>query len=213
MKGTLDTIELFIDELNIRNGIYALSFVKTPAIEENFIALSEQKVEFKAVDGDKRIIIGYALVPDKKILRAKGDYKFNVIFSKDTVKQASHLYLSKLKANNTTVDHLEKVDGVSVVESWVVDDIKNDKVNLYGLNPIEGAWAVVMKVNNDEVWNDIKEGNYLGLSIEGIFSDRPLKMSALTDVLEIAEKNVEDMTEEEALGILDIMREMLKEEE
>ena len=49
-----------------------------------------------------------------------------------------------------------------------------DKLNLYGVKPIEGAWAVIMKVDNDEVWNDVKLGKYLGFSIEGIF--KPVEM-------------------------------------
>jgi len=28
-----------------------------------------------------------------------------------------------------------------------------------------------MKIDNDEVWQDVKNGKYLGFSIEGFFSD------------------------------------------
>ena len=81
----LDTIELFIDEENREDGIYAISLVEFPAIEENFVALSQHKVEFKTLDEDKRIVVGLALVPDKKIYRRKKDYEYNITFSKDTV--------------------------------------------------------------------------------------------------------------------------------
>ena len=168
----METIELYIDDTNIEDGIDAISFVNSPAIEENFVALSKHKVEFKSIDDEKRIIVGLALVPDKEIYRRQGDKEFNIIFSKETVKKASHLYLKKLKVNNTTLEHEKNTDGVSVVESWIIEDVKNDKSNVYGLNAVEGAWAVVMKVDNDKVWNDVKDGKYLGLSIEGIFSDK-----------------------------------------
>lgn len=208
----LETVELYIDESKIEDGIDAISFVKQPAIEENFIALSKHKVEFKSIDDEKRVIVGLALVPDKKIYRRNGDKEFNIIFNKDTVKQASHLYLKRLKVNNTTLEHKTTTDGVSVVESWIVEDAKNDKSNLYGLNAVEGAWVVVMKVDNDDVWKDVKDGTYLGLSIEGIFSDKKEDLTAIDEVLQICDKDVKDMSESEASGLLEIIKKLCVDE-
>ena len=173
----MDIIELFINESEAEDGISAISFVNQPAIEENFVALSQQKVEFKSLDDDKRIVVGLALVPDKHIYRRQGDYEYKIVFSKETVKKASHLYLKQLNNNNATLEHEKDAEGISVVESWIVEDVKNDKSNLYNLNAVEGAWVVVMKVDNDEIWKDVKDGTYLGLSIEGIFSDKEVKTS------------------------------------
>jgi len=208
----METIELYIDETKIEDGVDAISFVNKPAIEENFIALSKHKVEFKSIDDEKRIIVGLALVPDKEIYRRQGDKEFNIIFSKDTVKKASHLYLKKLKTNNTTLEHEKSTEGVSVVESWIVEDAKNDKSNLYGLNAVEGAWVVVMKVDNDDVWQDVKTGKYLGLSIEGIFSDKKENLTAIDEVLNICDKNVDDMTDDEAMGLLNIIKKLCTDE-
>jgi len=207
----LQTIELYIDESKVEDGIDAISFVKQPAIEENFVALSKHKVEFKSIDDEKRVIVGLALVPNKKIYRKAGDKEFNIVFSKDTVRQASHLYLKKLKVNNTTLEHESNTEGVSVVESWIVEDAKNDKSNLYGLNAVEGAWVVVMKVDNDEVWQDVKKGTYLGLSIEGIFSDKKEDLSALDEVIDLCDKDVADMTDVEAMGLLTIIKKLCDE--
>jgi hypothetical protein len=175
----LDTIELFIDEENIKDGIDAISLVKMPAIEENFVALNQHRIEFKSIDDDKRIIIGLALVPDKLIYRRNGDYEYNIVFSKETVKKAAELYFKKLKNNNATLEHQEKTDGVSTIESWIVENPKIDKSALYNLNATEGSWVVIMKIDNDEVWKEVKNGTYLGLSVEGYFSDK-LEMSSIT---------------------------------
>jgi hypothetical protein len=186
----LDTIELFIDEENIKDGIDAISLVKMPAIEENFIALNQHRIEFKSIDDDKRIIIGLALVPDKLIYRRNGDYEYNIVFSKETVKKAAELYFKKLKNNNATLEHQEKTDGVSTIESWIVENPKIDKSALYNLNATEGSWVVIMKIDNDEVWKEVKNGTYLGLSVEGYFSDK-LEMSSITQEskdLELIEK-------------------------
>ena len=199
----MDTIELIIDEQMAEEGINAISLVEFPAIEENFVALSkdQHKVEFKTLNEEKRIIVGLALVPNKLIYRRRGDYEYNITFSKETVRKASELYLKRLKNNNTTLEHQELTSGVSVIESWIVEDPIKDKTSLYGLNAKDGDWAVVMKIDNDAVWQDVKDGKYLGLSIEGIFSEG-----------EDLSKDIEDMTEEEALQAYKEIKKYLEDE-
>jgi hypothetical protein len=200
----MDTIELVIDESVEAEGISAISLVEFPAIEENFVALSkdQHKVEFKTIDKEKRIIVGLALVPNKLIYRRRGDYEYNITFSKETVRKASELYLKRLKNNNTTLEHEELTSGVSVIESWIVEDPSKDKTALYDLNAKEGDWAVVMKVDNDAVWQDVKNGRYLGLSIEGIFSDKQQEEMS----------SIEDMNENEAFALLQQIKDYLQNE-
>ena len=187
MAKNLETIELFIDENGENDGIEALSLVKFPATEETWIALNNHRIEFKSIDDEKRIIIGLALVPDKLIYRRNGDYEYNIKFSKETVKKAGQLYLKKLNNNNATLEHQTEVDGVSVVESWIVENPKIDKTAIYNLNAAEGSWAVIMSIENDKVWEEIKNGTYLGISVEGYFSDEQ-KLSIQTKELELIEK-------------------------
>ena len=183
----LDTIELFIDETAENDGIEALSLVKFPATEENWVALNNHRIEFKSIDDEKRIIIGLALVPDKLIYRRNGDYEYNIKFSKETVKKAGQLYLKKLNNNNATLEHKTEVNGVSVVESWIVENPKMDKSAIYNLNATEGSWAVIMSIENDKVWQEIKDGTYLGISVEGYFSDEQ-KLSAQSEQDELINK-------------------------
>jgi len=190
----IDLVELFIDENESDNGIQAISFVESPAIEENFIALSKHKVEFKSIDEEKKIIIGLALVPDKPIYRRKDDYEYNIIFSKETVRKGSELYLKNLRNNNTTLEHQQLTSGVSIIESWIVEDTEKDKTALYNLNAVVGAWAVVMKVDNESVWEDVKKKKYLGLSIEGVFSQSKENMSKDEDDIS-AEELVNELKE------------------
>ena len=184
----LPTVELFIDEEKIEDGVQAISLVEFPAIEENFIALSQHKVEFKTVNEEKRIIVGLALVPNKKIYRRNKNYEYNIVFSEETVSKAAEMYFSNLRNNNTTLEHQNLTTGVSVIESWIVEDSAMDKSNLYGLNAVNGAWVVKMKVYNEQVWQEIKEKKYLGLSIEGMFSDKQEEMSKDDNSEEIINK-------------------------
>ena len=50
---------------------------------------------------------------------------------------------------------------------------------MYGYDLPNGTWFVKMKIENDEMWNKIKEGELKGLSIEGYFID---KSSVKTDI-------------------------------
>ena len=171
MNTELETVELFVDEEG-ESGIQAISFVEFPAIEHDFVHLSEHRVELKTIDEDKRLVIGLALVPNKLIRRNNKGFIYNITFSDDTVRKASEKYLKSLKLHNTTTDHLTEVDGVYLTESWIVEDLKADKTALYGLNAPLGAWAVAMRVENDDVWARVKNGEFLGFSIEGIFTEK-----------------------------------------
>lgn len=191
----MDIVELVLDDNDELNGVDAISLVEFPAIEENFVALKNHKIEFKSIDEDKRIVVGLALIPNKPIYRRNGDKEFYIFFSKDTVRRSAELYLKNHNNNNATLEHKLKADGVSVVESWIVENPEKDKTALYGLNAVEGCWAVVMKIYNDEVWKDVKAGTYKGLSIEGYFADK-LEMpqdKGLKDELSAEDKEAEEL--------------------
>ena len=174
-------IELIIDEKDEQSGIDAVSVVHSPAIEENFIALNKHEIELKEVDTEKRILMGAALIPNKQIYRrnAKNE-EYYIYFSSDTIRKASELFLMRSNQNNATYEHDKKLTGLSVVESWIIEDEQKDKSKLYGFDLPKGTWMISMKVNNDEVWNDVKEGKVKGFSIEGYFADK-FEMSAEED--------------------------------
>jgi hypothetical protein len=75
--------------------------------------------------------------------------------------------------NNATLEHSEGLSGLSVVESWIIEDESMDKSKTYGLEYPAGTWVVMMKVNNDAIWTEyVKEGKVKGFSIEGWFAQR-----------------------------------------
>lgn len=155
------------------DGIDAVSLVDSPAIEENFIALNkEYKIEFAEVDSDKRILMGAALIPNKQIYRKYKEDEFYVFFSEATVKQASELFLKNGNQSNATLEHKAKFDGATVVESWIIDNPDMDKSKAYGFDLPKGTWMISMKIEDDKVWKQVKEGKYKGFSIEGYFADK-----------------------------------------
>ncbi len=176
-------VELLIEEDGDAFGVEAISLVKFPAIEENFVFFSKDKkqkaLSLAAIDEEKRTLIGAALIPDKNIPRydEMNDEEYDVYFSQETVKLASELFLKSNRTNEHTFEHQEKVDGVSVVESWIVENPDMDKTKHYGLSLPKGTWAVRVHVANDEMWNAVKDGEIRGFSIEGYFLDSVEEMS------------------------------------
>jgi hypothetical protein len=184
----MELIELIIDEKNPHHGIDAVSVVEYPAIEENFIALNKQQVQLKEVDQEKRILMGPALTPNKKIYRNddKTKREWEIFFSENTVRKASELFLMRSNQNNATLEHAKEIEGMSVVESWIIDDPKSDKSRLYGFDLPKGTWMISMKVNNDDIWKRVKAGEVKGFSIEGYFADKyemSLKQSVNEEII------------------------------
>ena len=168
----MEVYELFIQEDSEFSGVDAISIVEEPAIEEDFITLAAHKQELAKIDDEKRILMGAALVPNRKIYRRDDDKEYYIFFSENTVRKASELFLARGKQNNSTLEHQYKLKGLSVVESWIVEDEKQDKTRLYNLEVPKGTWMVSVKVNNDEIWEEyVKSGKVKGFSIEGFFQD------------------------------------------
>lgn len=198
----MNIIELILDEAEELMGIQAISIVESPAIEENFIAMKSQEIQFAKQDEDKRILMGAALVPNKPIYRKNGEEEFYVYFTKDTIRRASEIFLQKGNQNESTLEHNVKLNGLSVVESWIIEDDVQDKSRKYGLNLPVGTWMVSMKVNNEDVWqNYVKNGKVKGFSIEGYFVDKVNLKSELSTI-----------EEEEAMQMLSTIRGIVRQD-
>ena len=169
-------VELILDEDQEQMGIEAISIVESPAIEEDFIALKSDELKLAEVSKEKKILIGALLVPNKPIYRFSEDGEYYIYFSKETVEKASQMYLRNGNQNNSTLEHQHQLSGLTLVESWLVEDEVHDKSRKYGMNVPIGTWMGTMKVNNDEVWDEyVKKGKVKGFSIEGYFADKMQK--------------------------------------
>lgn len=179
-EKTTSIVELVIDDESESLAIDAISLVSAPAIEQDFVYFGKEKnnLTFAKVDEEKRMLVSPALIPNKNIYRVNhntGD-EYYVYFSPDTVRKASELYLKHNNHHKATQEHNERVSGVLTVESWIKEG-DMDKSKLYGYDLPNGTWFVKMRIDNDSLWQDIKDGNLKGLSIEGYFTDKMEKMS------------------------------------
>jgi hypothetical protein len=165
-------VELLINNDSLEAGIQAISIVNAPAIEEDFVALKDERIELKTIDKEKRILMGAALIPNKPIYRRNGEDEYYIYFSQDTVRKASELFFINGNQNKATLEHQMDVQGTSVVESWIIEG-EQDKSRMYGMDLPVGTWMVSMKILNDELWEGyVKSGKVKGFSIEGYFVDK-----------------------------------------
>lgn len=212
-------IELLISDESEELTIDAISLVTSPAIEQDFVYFGKEKnnLTFAKIDEEKRMLVSPALIPEKTIFRydPNTDSDYYVYFSKDTVRKAAELYLKHNNHHKATYQHEERVPGVLTVESWIKEG-EQDKSKLYGYDLPNGTWFVKMKIENDEMWNKIKEGELKGLSIEGYFTNKFEQMqnkkptnleilSALNEIIKDYKK-----TNKIELGLIDDAKNLAK---
>lgn len=186
----MNLIELIIDEQDVTNGVEAISIVESPAIESNFVALKSEEIKLAEVSAEKRILMGAVLIPEKPIYRRNGEDEYYIYFSKDTVNKASQLFFKNGNQSNWTLEHNNEIKGLTVVESWIVEDTQKDKSALYNLSVPVGTWMASVKVDDDKIWNEfVKSGKVKGFSLEGYFADK----------LESKKELAKQKTEEEIL--------------
>ena len=151
-------------------GVDKISLVTYPAVEENVLLFDETKradYSFSIQNEEKRIVSGIAMVADRPIYRETPDKKgYYVIFSKDTIEKIAHRFAKNNYAFNISTQHKTDVDNCYVVESFIINKER-------GICPKEfadvedGSWYTSVKIDNQELWNEIKNGEGLnGFSVE-----------------------------------------------
>lgn len=148
-----------------------VALVDKPAIERNFLAFKDNKLHF-ALDEEKRIISGPAMVADAPIFRKDENGEYNVFFSAETIRDIAVKFFKKDYQKNLNLFHDPSLslEGVTIFESFV-SDVSRGIQPMKGFEDLpDGSWFISAKVDNEEVWNRIKSGEVKGFSVEGIFS-------------------------------------------
>lgn len=176
----ITTYEAIFDPDDV-SGVFGISLVESPAVQEYFIQLSEDKkneiieksteIKLSTADEEQRLLVGLVLQPNKPVYRNQDGEEFNIVFNAETIKNLAHSFFLNDYHKNSTIEHdiNSKISDVAFVESWTVADPKRDKTNVYNLEYPKGSWVIAMKVNSDEVWNDyVKTGKVKGFSIDAV---------------------------------------------
>jgi len=211
-------VELKLEDGITGEGITAISLVKHPAIEQNWIAFSKdgetvakpnKEFAFKTIDADQRIVAGPAMIPEKLIYRkdpGPDGEEYFVFFTVDTIRELSERFLLQGKQNSMTLEHESTLNDLSVVESWIVEDPEKDKSAMYGFELPVGSWFVKVKVLNDDVWDLVKDDSVSGFSVEGVFTrdiiqNSKIEMSKETK-LDMYLNKVKNLFTEDVLSVI-----------
>ena len=150
-----------------------IALVDKPAIQRDFIAFSEDKQNLTfAVQEDKHIISGPIMLADKLIYRNNDKFgEHYVKFNAETIQDIAIKFSKKGYQDKVNLMHDKGmvVDGLIMFESFIVDKER-------GILPMKGfedanngSWFGSFYVENEQVWQLIKDGKVKGFSVEGFF--------------------------------------------
>lgn len=149
---------------------HKVSLVKDPAIESTLLKFNNETSDvLHFTNNEKKIVYSVAMIPNKMIFRKDIKGKpANVFYSAETIEKFQQDYFRANANNGTNINHATfNTDGVFPFESWIVANSENDKSKELGLNAPNGSLIMGFKIDNPEVWNEVKIGNLDGLSVEG----------------------------------------------
>jgi hypothetical protein len=169
----LPLLQMSVDD-SLDIGIKCMSLVGSPAIQVGWVAFSEHQVSFSIESEDERIVFGPVLIPDQKIYRKDeklGEY--NVTATVESIRKIREKFF---KSQNTTAVNINH-QGVGVQAYLMESFISDSKKGIMSPKPFEslpeGTWYVGYKIEDEQIWNDIKTGKFMGFSLEGSFKLEP----------------------------------------
>lgn len=183
-------------------GMFLISLVDDPAVEANFMAFSKEKhLSFKVENEEKRIVTGLVMAADRPILRQDSEGLYYIMYDKDTINAMAERFLAMGLANNVDTQHnFEVEDGVFLREMYIKDTGRG--IDPKGFEDVEeGSLFATYHILNDEVWNKVKEGEFKGFSLAGVFQE--VEMSKVED-------DITDEEYEEAMDLIKKVNEKLK---
>lgn len=145
------------------------------------------EMSFSVFSMEEKMVVGPAMIPDKMIIRRNeitGEVYY-VYFTEQTIKKLQQKFMLEKLLDKTNVEHGRKfLNGVSVVESWIVDDPQYDKQQVFGMNYPKGTWMVSIKIEDDSIWKKVKDGKLNGFSVQGYFLEKAKFSKDNTETLE-----------------------------
>jgi len=175
-----------------------ISIVNKAANKRAFILKFEDKefaevvnTQISKIDSDKQMIYGIVYAPED--VDAHGDYT-----TKEEIEKASQEFMKSLNNLNIDKGHSFKNEQAFVAESWLIR-----KGDALFPKEKEGAWAVGIKVESQDLWNEIKSGAYTGLSMAGLatLEKQESKLDKAIQIIKDLFKKENEMTKEEVMAI------------
>ena len=177
--------ELKFDEN--KNKMHRVSVVEDPTVGDGIVFFNNETpdVLFFAND-EKQIFYSVVMRPNQLIFRKniKGE-NAKVFYTPETVEKMQQAYFKNNGNKETNLNHKDNLtEGIYPFESWIVQNSEVDKSKDLSLSVKNGDWVMAYKVENPELWQDVKSGKIGGLSIESSFMFEE-KMSTNTNFIKM----------------------------
>lgn len=160
-------------------GILNISLVDLPAVDSNFMAFRdlEQELKFKVQSEEQRIISGVLMRANYDIYREDPKLgPYYIRYSPETIRIMAEKLFKDGNQNSINIMHLpgSNVSGINLIQLFIKDTEKG--IVPEGFETIEdGSLFATYHVENDAIWNEIKNGTFKGFSLEGLFKVEQLK--------------------------------------
>jgi len=170
--------KLTINEDDINSGVDFVALVDSPAILRNFLAFS--KHEKFIANEEKRVVTGPLMIPEIPIYRRDEGGEFYVVFGRETIYQIAQKFMKELRNDKVNQMHQpdQKVQGVYMFESFIINSKRGINTPKGFEHLPDGTWFGSYKIDNEEVWQQVKSGTFNGFSVEGFFD---MNMERVTD--------------------------------
>lgn len=166
------------------SGVDFVALVDRPAIERDFIAFNKTKQLF-VTNEEQRIVSGPLMIADLQIYRnSKAEGEHYVVFNRKSIFKIVQKYFRKGFISNVNLMHdpTSEQDGIYIIESFIIDSEKGINTPKGHDKLTDGSWFASFKVDNDNVWNRIKDGTYKAFSVEGLFEKYEYKEPVVTEL-------------------------------
>lgn len=182
MTPELPVFKCIVDDLLDSDlQVEYVALVDRPAIDKNFLAFKNQ-LRFN-INQEKRIISGPAMIADMLIYRKDDKLgEYYTVFDKASIMQIVQKFFKKGFIQNFNLMHnaQKKTSDITIFESFITDEAR-------GISPMkgfegiaDGSWFISAKVEDNDIWESVKSGEFKGFSIEGIFQQLPVKMHKIS---------------------------------
>lgn len=176
--NNLPLFEACIDTKDSETGIFVISLVDSPANERDFVAFEEVKQiqTYSIANDEEQKVFGLIMEADKPIYRRNEQgFEYYITYNRKTIEAMTEKYFKMGLQNNVdTMHNFELEEGITLTQMFIKDSEKG--VNPTGFEDVnDGSLFAEFHVENNEVWNDIKEGKYKGFSLAGVFIQNEVK--------------------------------------
>ena len=192
---------------NEEAGMVTISLVDFPATESDFVAFEKEKElqKFAIENEEKHIVRGLVMAANMLIYRVHPLYgEYYIYYDAETLRTMAERYLKNNFQNNVDLNHNgELVEGVDMVQFFIKDS--ENGVNPKGFEDYaDGSLFAEFHINNEDVWQQVKNGDFKGFSLEGYFGIEPTGQEFKS------EQNNKDEKYNKTMGKLNRIKEALR---